>query len=183
MPDAVYQCQEHLHNLCRFSQSMMQRIEASGNTPRVLLEAAYGSLSGECIQCGFRISGEELLSLSSSELDDKASPRLKRLRLGYCARNGCDAVYYRISCTGHPDINWLSFFQKQDLPTINFSRSETSRLKPIHFSLGKFLDWRILITAVTLLVLILLRQYYRGGSIPFLREPENFKVDHNEVQP
>ena len=40
---------------------------------------------------------------------------------------------------------------------------------------------RVVIGVAILAMLWLLRQWYRGGTIPLIREPENFQVDRGVI--
>jgi hypothetical protein len=37
---------------------------------------------------------------------------------------------------------------------------------------------RLFVALAVASLLLLIRQWYRGGTIPLIREPENFQVDH-----
>jgi len=64
----------------------------------------------------------------------------------------------------------------------NVPRSEVVSEAPSQRASGRAATAMILVTAalVLLLVLFVVRQIYIGGSIPFIREPENFRVDRGE---
>src|SRR5262245_46217894 len=56
-------------------------------------------VKAECLGCGIIVSGEDLGHITvvlgePPTVDNK----LDRLRLGYCARNGCSSRYYRLTC-------------------------------------------------------------------------------------
>jgi hypothetical protein len=75
------------------------------------------ALSGECVQCGIRITGEELIELSQPAKTAESDPKIARLRQDYCARNHCDSYYYRLTFRTHPDLDWTRLLDSQTPPT------------------------------------------------------------------
>ena len=56
-------------------------------------------IQAECLGCRIGISGEDLGHLTIIQGDSLAvDPKLERLRLGYCARKGCNSRFYRLTC-------------------------------------------------------------------------------------
>jgi hypothetical protein len=176
MPEATYETQLHLNHIGVFSRELAQKIGLHGTDPGTGAGAAGFRLKGECIQCGIRITEEELLLLGQEKTAGETDPRIERLRLGYCARNGCDSIFYRVSARANAPIEWSKYFPE---PNSHLSDPANDGLEvQTTFAAGtKLFNWRVLAAGLTLLTLILVRQYYRGGTIPFIREPEEFKVD------
>src|SRR5688500_16037766 len=91
-----------IKEVAEFGRSLAQTISTQPEADR-LRAAIDQALSAECVQCGIRLSGSELLKFAEDTSDDS---RVERLRIGYCARNGCDSLFYRVTCAPHPQIDW-----------------------------------------------------------------------------
>lgn len=64
------------------------------------------AITAQCVGCGITVSGTDLAHISVAPGQAVASePKLDRLRLGYCARNGCNAKFYRIFCENLPGVD------------------------------------------------------------------------------
>src|SRR5437773_1407310 len=94
---------QHLQRLGQFSLTLAEVLEQSAIAPDKLREVVRSAWSGECVQCGIQVTGEEMLALSKPAEAGEANPRVTRLRQGNCARNRCDSYYYRLIFTGHPE--------------------------------------------------------------------------------
>ncbi len=63
-------------------------------------------VTATCIGCGIRLTGNELAHLAVAATGQpNAELKLDRLRLGYCARKGCTAKFYRIECENLPGLD------------------------------------------------------------------------------
>jgi len=172
--------QEHIQNLGQFSRALAEAVERSALGPDTLRQALRAALSAECVQCAIRVTGEELLGLSDPAIAPVANSRVARLRQGYCARNHCDSYYYRLMFAVHPDIDWPRLLAQIESTggegggaapgdaTLKIATQNPARAR--RFS-------RVAIGVAILAMLWILRQWYRGGTIPWVREPENFQVD------
>ena len=166
--------QEHVQNLSQFSQRLAGALGQCAPGPDQLRPALRAALSGECVQCGIRITGEELIDLSQPTTTAESDPKIARLRQGYCARNHCDSYYYRLTFRTHPDLDWTRLLDSQTPPTA--VEEETIKTTPGVGRRG--LLGRLFVALAVASLLLLIRQWYLGGTIPLIREPENFQVDH-----
>src|SRR5687767_12138410 len=89
-----------IKDLADFGQSLAATV-ARQPEPDRLRAAIDQALSAECVQCAIRLSGSEVLKFAEETSDDA---RVERLRVGYCARNGCESLFYRITCAPHPQV-------------------------------------------------------------------------------
>jgi hypothetical protein len=169
-----------IKEMADFSRNLAQTISGQPE-PDKLRAAIDQALNAECVQCKIRLSGSELLKFADDTSDDE---RVERLRLGYCARNGCESHFYRVICSPHPQVNWPGLLD----PTYNLHAEEKSsaELAKKKASLKNWRDKavvRVAIGVAVLVIVFLARQLYLGGSIPFVREPEDFHVDREAGQP
>jgi hypothetical protein len=144
------------------------------------------SLAGECVLCGLSVNGEELLEVGTSEgAAEAANPKIARLRQGYCARNGCDSRFYRLIFYHHPELDWTQAFTQSAVvqeEQQEETQAELAEAKALRRAQRWKLAGRVGSGLVVLCVLYLLRQWYTGGTIPILREPEHFQVDPASLQ-
>jgi hypothetical protein len=163
-------------------QALTEVLHQSGLSPEASLEAWRAAVSAECVRCGIPISGEELFALSQPPSAERASAKIGRMRLGDCARQGCNSYDYRVVFRSHAQLDWPKLLaqaeelqqEKAKPPSAGFGWKEMGRLW-----VRQCVACRRLWIPLSILVLLLLlwRQWYVGGRIPLLREPEHFRVD------
>jgi len=141
-------------------------------------EALTGALTAECTTCQIRVSGAELLAIAASD-DANASPKIKRIRLGYCARETCESLAYRIHFGDLPGFALQAMYALAE--TANTHRHELVAAEAAAKSARKRQSHRRYLAKVALalgavLILIIIRQWYVGGRIRLIREPEKFRV-------
>lgn len=169
---SVHVRQEHLRSLPALA-ALLARAPAP----------AAEAVVAECVQCGFRLTGTELLALAPAAGDSAppaAPAKIDRLRRGYCARNGCDSSYYRLSFEPRPGIDWERLVPKGDLEVVEAPVEEAPEVarRREEFRAGlRRLALRGGMALGALLLLLLARHWYLGGTIPYLREPEKFEVE------
>ena len=172
--------QEHLHTLAQFVAALSRAIQQSSPAPEKLKEAVRASISAECVQCHTRVSGEELMELPELAPADASKNKAARLLQGYCVRNGCDSRYYSLTFADHPGVDWPKLLsQIESAPGEETDRvGDELALSPVDRIVRKRrLTVRVCVGIGVLALVLLIRQWYLGGRIPFIREPENFQVD------
>jgi hypothetical protein len=178
--------QEHLHGLPQFCLSLTEALKRLVPDEARRRTVARTSLSGECVLCGLNVNGEEFLEVGANEGEAaRENPKIARLRQGYCARNGCDSCFYRLTFYPHPDLDWTQAFTQSE--TVKEERREEVKAEVAEARASKRaqrwkLGGRVVVGLVLLGVLYLIRQWYTGGTIPILREPEQFTVDPASLQ-
>ena len=139
-------------------------------------------LAGECLQCGMKVSGEELRQLATMDLEKAAEdPKLDRLRLKYCARNSCESRFYRVGIEPDSELHWTSI--KEQLAHATPEVRETKpRVEMPKFKLdlsgnrGLFLAGFFVAAVITFFVI---RHWVFGYRIPLIQEKHEYRV----VQP
>lgn len=63
------------------------------------------AVHAKCLGCGISVTGTELgqIAITASK-DATVESKLDRLRLGYCARNGCASKFYVVDCESFPGV-------------------------------------------------------------------------------
>lgn len=163
-----------IKDLAEFSRSLAVTISKQPE-PDKLRAAIDQAWSAECVACGIRLSGFELLKFQEETSDDA---RVERLRSGYCARNGCESLFYRATCAPHPQVNWPSLLNpSHELTQVEKAAAERN-IKQREAARRRYKALvRTGVAVGALLIVFVFRQYYVGGRIPFIREPEQFRVD------
>ena len=165
-----------LASLTQFSSALAGAFaSATPETEKALGEALFG----ECIQCGISVNGSELARVCGQDANAAPEDKLSRLRLGYCARKGCNGHTYRLKFYKHIDLKWDDVLariegnlqvQQDEIDEAAGVVQEVKREEHLR-SAKKFFAF-----VTVCLVLLILRQLFMGGAIPFIREPEKFQV-------
>lgn len=185
--------QENIRALPAFAAVLVHADAADPSQPGRLLSAVRATVSAECIQCGITVSGDELLALASpppsTNPNPNPNPKVDRLRLGYCARSSCNSSFYRILLPAIPNLDWDQLLPAASLalgpttqphPNPDLDDATLARRATAQANTRRALH-RAAAGAVIVLALLLARHWYRGGSIPLLREPEKFQVDVDPI--
>ena len=139
--------------------------------------AARAAVLAECVQCGMSISGEELFALSQPEPQTETNAKVRRLRLGDCARPGCESYHYRLTFQTCAAVDWATLVPQIDRIKGELQLNQTRASAAIKRKALWAMARRVAIALALVIVLFLIRQWYFGGRIPLLREPEQFRVD------
>ena len=172
--------QFHIERIGPLYTGLAAALSEAGFSGSQLNEIFSRRIRGECVQCGIRISGDDIAHVALTE-DNTEMPdsRLDRLRQGYCARNGCDSYYYRIHFDDYPDLDWTKIQEKA-----GHLASATQATIEKQTSATAIRNWVLIRLAVGLgVVLILLLfwhiRYY--GYVPVLQKPHKYTVDPASV--
>jgi hypothetical protein len=126
-------------------------------------------LKARCLGCGIQITGSDLAHLSVSQ--NSAVPldsKLDRLRLGYCARNGCSSKYYQLSCDSIPGIDTSKVLRR----AMELRHGPPPELQPEPESVGpptpwfRQLKWQGLVALILLVAIWAVRYAASQGFVP-----------------
>jgi hypothetical protein len=171
---------EYLPDLPKFCGRLRTALPDSDPSGQTLRKAVEAALSAECVQCGMRVSGAELLALGEETIPAASGKKMNRLKLGYCARNGCDSLYYSLTFTAAAEIGWSKLLESAERVGEQQAEAEVLELENRNAALWaqrRRAAGRLAIGLVILFLLLGFRHWHRGGTIPFIREPEYFEVD------
>jgi len=149
-----------------------------------LHEAFARYISAECLQCGIRITGEELGQIALAMPGDPTeNPKLTRLRQGYCAQKGCESYYYRLILSEHPKVDWhqlaAGLGQAGAPPPTPVAPPKPTGLLALWLTDKR--SRRVLAGVALLLVLLVLRHFWTGGTVPFVHRAPAYTVDPASV--
>ncbi len=141
-----------------------------------------------CAGCGMNVTGSELSDLvvaGAGDGDHRLPPKLDRLRLGYCPRNGCDARYYTLELgpggTYSPAAildRARSIMAGERQPLIPLGTSATPATRQASRRLA-LVALGTLFAAFVAYRLI----YYRSQLIPFVEPKSPFQVEPASLPP
>jgi hypothetical protein len=172
--------EERIQALEQFSRALSAACRRCGPSEAKTAEAVRAALSAECMKCGIHVSGGELLAISETAEAKEPSAKVKRMRLGYCARDGCESFTYRLFFRSHPGADWPTITAQLEAVGQNCTELSAAQAAAKRAAARKA-RWRTLgrigIALAIIGLLLVIRQWYVGGRIPLLREPEKFRVD------
>jgi predicted nucleic acid-binding Zn ribbon protein len=136
----------------------------------------------ECVQCGIKITGEEMDQILVADEETKLPhPKLQRLRLGYCAREGCESYDYCIHFEDYPGLDWSAVAEKAvNEVTASKVVAELERKQKIMRKRQRRMKQAAL-ALFTVLVLLLLRTVIQHDHQPFGRKPHKYEIDPGSV--
>lgn len=167
-------------------QAILEALTLADMTAAELDDTFRHYVAAECLQCGTRVTGEELgqIALAIDTTPD-ANAKIARLRNGYCVREGCDSYYYRLVFIDHPKIDWgkLAAGLAQTgaappAPTLPPKRYGAASL----WLEDRRTRW-VLAGIGILLALLVARHFFTGGRIPFLHQKPAYVVDPASAPP
>jgi hypothetical protein len=166
--------------LCR---ALVEALTRGGLSPEHAASVWRAEVAATCARCGITVTGAELLALSQPPAAETASAKTGRLRLGDCARSGCNSYHYLLSFKAHGQVNWQDFLSQADgiMQGEQYpSAASSSQLEKVAQLARRFLTSptarRLWLGLAAVMLLMLAKQWYRGGTIPLIRQPEHFRV-------
>ena len=170
--------QEPIQSLGCFS-SLIHHAVAGANDPAGQANRFGAAFHAECVACGIKISGEQLLKLGRDE--PATDEKLARLQQGYCARRTCESRFYQLTCHSAPGVDWRPIFDIKD----GYASGPDMLDDDEGSAPSRKIQPRYVVAASLALVLAVgmsvAWQLYAGGAIPLIRPAEKFVVDPEAV--
>lgn len=171
--------EEQIKGLIDFTSDLAAAVRHQKKGDAQAALAASEMISAECTVCKLQISGPELFKVGEPPEAPEASGPVKRLRLGYCAHAGCESYAYRILFRNGAGMDWSAvtahmaeLAAARKIATTVGSEEGRRKLLAARWKLAG----RIALGVGAILVVLAIRQWYFGGTIPLIREPEKFQV-------
>ena len=172
--------QVHVERIGPLYTGLAAALSEGGFSGRQLNEIFSKHIRGECVQCGIRITGDDIahvaLAKDKTEISDS---RLDRLRQGYCARNRCDSYYYRIHFDDHPDLDWTKIREKAG--NLGVAAQATPEKETGATTIRNWLLIRLAVGLGVALILLLFWHIRYYGYVPVLQKPHKYTVDPASV--
>ncbi len=170
---------EPLTRLRVFCSAVQEQLQTGGFAPEQTFAIFDSSISAECIQCRIQVSGKELFEVAGAPVEgQQPGPKISRMRLGDCARQGCDSMFYNLTIQPYPRVDWpgiIAQAENRELQESGVVAVKVARQLP-SIRITPKTARAMAVAAGAILVLFVARQYYYGGRIPLIREPEHFHV-------
>ena len=107
---------EPLQSLAAFFASVNRLLTANGINHEQRKELISKTVAADCVDCGVQIHGDDLFALSETNGNSADNPKVKRMRLGDCARNRCTSRHYRVTFASAPQFDWPAILEKSCEP-------------------------------------------------------------------
>ena len=96
-----------LERLRTYYAGLVSGLAEAGMGGRVLAEVLATKVEGECLQCGARMTGEEMgTAFATGSVNSASSPKQARWIQGYCIRSGCPSRFYRVHLRAVEGVDW-----------------------------------------------------------------------------
>lgn len=162
-----------------FAYNVRTALSQAGVADLAHAQVFQSHVTARCCRCDARPSPELISAwLTGAELEAGGpTTELSRLRLAYCLRPGCDSRFYEFSFTPHSSVDWAAIradAQPDSPPPSVGLAVGGAMLSTAARALREQLTWKLAFIMTLLLALLLWRQWWTGGSIPFFREAKTF---------
>jgi hypothetical protein len=142
-------------------------------------------LGASCIQCGITLTPQELacLAQNTGPGDSPDSPRVERIRKGYCARRACDSYYYDLAATPEQFAEIDALLNAAGVAIDDRSVSTAPGLLPgLWLSLTDRYNTRELLTLTSLVTLISLLIWWHFRTPAWATHPSGYQIDPMALQ-
>lgn len=96
-----------VRRLGRVGVALASALGESGLGGGAIADRVEACVDAVCAGCGIRVTGAELMAVALGVGDGASgSEKLRRLGLGYCARNGCGSDFYRVRLRQGEGADW-----------------------------------------------------------------------------
>jgi hypothetical protein len=155
-------------------------VVATSKTPEQQWQGMFnGRVAAHCVQCGIKVTGEELRQLSILDSQQPVEdPKLDRLRLRYCARNTCQSRFYRVQIEPDSELHWSGVKEQLQLASPEMrEKKQRKRVAMPALSLPRHGGLAITITLLSMVVLFFLVRYWvLGYRIPVVQKKNEYRV-------
>jgi hypothetical protein len=118
----------HLQQLRPFHESLIAALGEAGVGGMELAEILRRQVTADCVQCGVRVTGEDIAAaLAAEDAKSAANPKQARLLQHYCVRKDCPSYFYRFTFEWQAGHEWEKLLARAD--QLRTGREETKRLE------------------------------------------------------
>jgi hypothetical protein len=173
-----------INGLAVFYANLARALTETGITGPQLNEILSTRLRVSCVRCDIHLTTDEIEQVSLvNDTTQLSHPKLKRLRLGYCAREGCESDDYQIQLEACPGVDWETIAAKANelVSTQKVAEEEAVRRQARHNQIQR--TKRAVLAVLTVAVCFLLLFVWRNGRLPFVKKPHKYQIDPASVAP
>lgn len=153
-----------------------------------LLAVFATGVRATCTGCGMSVTGGELSELmvaATEEGEHRLPPKLERLRLGYCPRNGCEARFYTLELSPAGKFEPGSVLARAKV-IMDGERAPLISLRPAVTPETRKATRRLALIALGTLFAAFVAYrliYFRSQPIPFVEPKSPFTVEPASLPP
>ena len=145
-------------------------------------------VKASCVACGLSVTGAELGELALGEGQERERPlppRLERLSLGYCHRNGCESRFFKLELTAPGRFDRAQVLARAG----ELLKGKPTSPRVLRTSLSPetrrfILRWVSLVLGTLFVAFVVYRLvFYRTQPIPFVQPKSPFTVDPASIDP
>ena len=167
-----------MEKLIGYHAGLARVLAESGLSGSQLNEVFSTNLRVQCARCSIHVTSDELTCVAVTDPEAKLPhPKLERLRLGYCARDGCESDFYTIRFEGYPGVDWAVVSDK----TFEWlAASDTAKQKQTRRTAVRRRNravMRVVLGVIVVCSLLLCRFALSHGRLPFIKKPSKYQVD------
>ena len=156
----------------------MQALSQAGINGSQLDEVCSANLRVSCTRCDIHLSQAEIEQVSLAEDASQLShPKLKRLWLGYCAREGCESDDFKIQLAAHPSVDWDTIVTKANELMAAQQAAEKESARHRKAQKLKHQAKRNVLALLILAVALVLIFVWRNGRLPFVKKTPKYQID------
>ena len=167
-----------MEKLIGYLTGLARVLAESGLSGSQLNEVFATNLRVHCTRCSIHVTGDELMSVAVADKETNLPhPKLERLRLGYCAREGCESDFYTIRFEGYAGVDWAVISDKtfEWLATSDTAKQEEIRRTALRRRNRAIV--RVVLGVIVVCSLLLCRFALSHGRLPFVVKPSKYQVD------
>lgn len=176
--------QIRVDGLVSFYPNLARALTESGISGSQLNEILTTRLKARCVKCDIQLASDEIEQVSLVEDPTQLlHPKLKRLRLGYFARAGCESDEYQIQLQAYPGVDWNIIVAKANVllgVQKNVAKEEAERQKRRKQNQQ---TKRAALGLMAVAICFLLLFVWRNGRLPFVKKPHKYQIDPASVSP
>jgi hypothetical protein len=164
--------------------NLARALTETGISGSQLNEILTTRLKARCVKCDIQLASDEIEQVSLVEDPTQLShPKLKRLRLGYCAREGCESDDYQIQLESCPGVDWDIIAAKANdlMSAQKAAEQEAVRRQERQKQIQR--TKRAILALLTGAACLLLLFVWRQGRLPFVKKPHKYQIDPASVNP
>jgi hypothetical protein len=175
--------QSPVERLANVYQTLAEALKKAGLNAGQLNQVFARHVRAECVRCGMQVTGAELGLLHLGARGGDTEQKLERLAKGYCARRDCESYYYRVVLDPCPEVDWGTI-----VSAVQSGQSAGTPL-PTPAAAPKWRWWtdkrvlRVAAGVALMLVLLVVRYLWSGGTIPLIHQDPGYKVDPSSLMP
>jgi len=174
-----------LERLRAYYGGLVSGLAESGIGGGDLAEVLASKVEGECLQCGVRMTGEEMGSaFATGRVHSAMNPKQARLIQGYCVRSGCPSRFYRVHLHAAEGVDWDKVAGDGARIQEEESREEEAEMERTKLADRVVQRRRVLVGVVGaagILGLWVFRRWWLTGSLPGQAPKSRFIVNPDSL--